>query len=225
MDIENHIFDKIIDCPVCAQKFSTKAVKVNSPRIASRDSDFFINYSVVSPYLYEVWICNHCGYAAMKSDFDKIKNFQKELVIKKITTKWRSRVYPEIFTEKIAIERYKLALINSIEIERPKSTQGMLLLKIAWMYRILKDEKSELSALESALDCFLEAYSNENFPVYGMQKDSFTYLIGELNRRLNRSSEALKWYSTVITTIGASQRIKEMARDGKDKIKSTTTSA
>lgn len=218
-DIQNHIFDRSIDCPVCGQSFKTKAVKVNSPRVVSRDSDFFIRYSVVNPYLYDVWICNSCGYAAMKSDFEKIKNYQKELVLKNISKKWRGREYPDIYTEHTAIERYKLALINSMHIESSSSTKAMILLKLAWMYRSLDDEAKELDALRSSLNAFMDTYTNESFPVYGLHRDSFTYLIGEINRRLNNNEEALRWYSNVITTVGASQKVKEMARDGKDKIK------
>lgn len=220
MNITDHIFDKKIECPVCRQNFNTKAVKVNSPRVSSKDSDFFIRYSVVNPYFYDVWICNSCGYAAMKSDFNKIKSYQRELVLKNISIKWRGRVYPEIYTEDTAIERYKLALINAIAIERSSGTKAMILLKIAWMYRLLGNEKNELEALDNSLKSFLDAYTNEHFPIYGLHKDSFTYLVGEIYRRLNKNEDALRWYSNVITTIGASQKVKEMARDGKDKIKS-----
>lgn len=44
------------------------------------------------------------------------------------------------------------------------------------------------------------------------------YLIGELNRRIGENTIALRWFSEVITSIGAPQKVKEMARDSKDKI-------
>ena len=69
---------RYVKCPICGKTFKTKAVKVNSPRIISKDSDFFIRYSVVNPYFYDVWICNSCGYAAMKSDFLKVKSYEKD---------------------------------------------------------------------------------------------------------------------------------------------------
>ncbi|MDZ5001229.1 DUF2225 domain-containing protein, partial [Clostridium perfringens] len=40
-----------------------------------------------------------------------------------------------------------------------------------------------------------------------------------LYRRISEDTLALKWFSEVITSIGAPQKIKEMARDGKDKIR------
>ena len=45
------------------------------------------------------------------------------------------------------------------------------------------------------------------------------FLIGEINRRIGEEKLALRWFSEVVTSINAPQKIKEMARDGKDKIR------
>lgn len=220
--MNEHIYEKKVDCPVCGSKFTTYAVKVNSPRMLGQDSDFFINYGVINPYLYDVWICNRCGYTSMKADFAKIKTYQKDTIFLKITPKWTPREYPAELSIKQAIEKYKLALINSMVLERPSSSNGMICLKIAWMYRLLKDTTNELIYLEKALISLTDAYMKEDFPMYGMQRDSMTYLIGELNRKLNHFEEALKWYSKAITTAGASHKVKELARNGRDNIKNST---
>ncbi|MBD7910241.1 MULTISPECIES: DUF2225 domain-containing protein [Clostridium] len=218
-DVLKHTYDKEIVCPICENKFKVKIVKVNSPRITSKDSDFFIRYSVVNPYFYDVWMCNHCGYSSMKADFPKIKSFQKELVLDGITKKWTPRVYPESLTVDNAIERYKLALVTSMIIEKPNSTKAMILLKLAWMYRLKKDVEKEMAFLKQSITAFLDAYSMEDFPIYGMQRDSISYLIGELYRRTNNEKEALTWYSKVFSTVGASQKLKDLARNGKDSLK------
>ena len=218
-DMEKHIFDKQVVCPVCQNKFKTKAIKVKSPRISSKDSDFFIRYYIANPYFYDVWICNSCGYAAMKVDFDKIKFYKKDLILKNITSKWKPRNYPDVLNEKLAIERYKLALLNAVVGEFNSSTKAMILLKIAWMYRLLEDINSENSYLSQSLELFKDAYSKEDFPIYGMQRESLMYLIGDLNRRLNNNEEELHWYSKALTTVGAPYKIKELARNGKNLIK------
>ena len=218
-EITKSLFDKNVCCPICGSNFSVKSVKVNAPRISSRDSDLFIRYSGVNPYFYDVWICNNCGYSAMKSDFFKVKNHEKELITKNITPKWKPKNFPEIIDAKVAIDRYKLALITATFAQKSFGTKAFILLKIAWMYRLLEDKNSELSFIKRSLDCFLEAYSKESFPIYGLQRDSLTYLIGDLYRQLGNDSNALSWYSKVITTVGASQRIKELARNGRDIIK------
>ena len=220
-DLLNHLFDKHITCPVCDSKFTTKSVKVKSPRIISKDSDFFIRYSVINPYFYDVWICNSCGYAAMKSDFEKIKSHKKAMVLSNVTTKWKPRDYPDILDEKLAIERYKLALLNAILIDLPHSTKAMISLKIAWIYRILDNSAQELLFLKQALDGFNQAYIFENFPIYGLQRDSLMYLLGDLSRRVGNSQEALLWYSKTIVGLNTSYKVKEMARAGKDLIKDT----
>ena len=128
LDVLEHTFDKAITCPVCSSKFKIKCVKSKSPRILSKDSDFFIRYKSINPYFYDVWICNSCGYSAMKVDFPKIKSYQKDLVLKNITSKWKPRIYPDIMTEELAIEKYKLALITALSMEIQNSTIGMILL-------------------------------------------------------------------------------------------------
>lgn len=218
-NILNHLFDKNIICPVCGAKFKTKCVKFKSPRIKAKDSDFFIRYSVINPYFYDVWICNSCGYTAIKSDFEKIKSYKKELVLNNITTKWKPRNYPDILDEKLAIERYKLALLNAMLIDLPHSTKAIILLRIAWMYRLLENDSHEKTFLKQALDEFNEAYISESFPMHGLQRDSLMYLLGELNRRLDNFQEALLWYSKTILGTNTSYKIKDLAHSGKDLIK------
>lgn len=218
-NILNHLFDKQVICPVCDSHFKTKTVKSKSPRVMAKDSDFFIRYSVANPYFYDVCICNSCGYAAMKSDFEKLKSHKRELVLSNVTPKWKPREYPDILDEKLAIERYKLALLNAVLIGLPDSTKAMISLKIAWMYRLLDDNTHEALFLKQALDGFNDAYINEIFPMYGLQRDSLMYLLGELNRKLGNYQNALLWYSKTIVSTNSSYKIKEMARIGKDSIK------
>ncbi|MBW6410824.1 DUF2225 domain-containing protein [Clostridium weizhouense] len=221
IEIKSHLFQKKVTCPVCNNVFNVNVVKINSPRIQSRDSDFFIRYSVANPYFYDVWICNDCGYAALKVDFNSLKKHQRDIVLTNIKPKWKPRVYPDIITETLAIERYKLALLNAIIIELNYSTKAMICLKISWMYRLLNMEKEELHFLNKALIALNNAYMNEGFPMYGLQRDSTMYLIGELNRRIGNYQEALIWYSKTITSLGSSYKIKELARNGRDIIKGT----
>lgn len=214
-----NIFFKQITCPVCNSIFKTPAIKVNAPRITSKDSDFFIRYLAENPYFYEVWLCPNCGYAALKTDFQKIRNFQSKLVKENITPKWVNREYPIPFNENVAIERYKLALLNSLVMESKSSTKAIICLKIAWMFRLLSDTINENNFLSQALIAFNDTYINEKLPVYGLDRFSIMFLIGELNRRIGEDTTSLRWFSEVITSIGAPQKIKEMARDGKDKIR------
>lgn len=213
------LYDKTITCPVCGTELKIRAVKNSSYRILKRDSDLFNYYSKINPYFYDVWLCNHCGYAAMKVDFPKLRDFQKDLIKKNISSKWHSKTYPIIYDVNIAIERYKIALLNYTIIDSEASKKAMTCLKIAWMYRILEDTEHEKLFLSSALEGFSKAYTNEKSPIYGMDKFTLMYLIGELYRRIDEPDKALLWFSNVITTPGVDQKLKEKARDQKDIIK------
>ena len=87
-------------------------------------------------------------------------------------------------------------------------------------YRKLLDNiEQEKVFLSQALDGFNNAYIYEVFPIYGLQRDSLMYLLGELNRKLGNYSEALQWFSKTIVSVNSSYKVKELARIGKDLIK------
>ena len=213
------LYDKEVTCPSCNHVFKARTVKTSAYRVLKKESDFFIIYSTINPYFYDVWLCNVCGYTSMKADFEKIKSSQIELIQNKISVKWHGKKYPEVYDLHIAIERYKLALLNYAVMDSKSSKKAMTCLKIAWMYRVDKKPESEQIFLAQALEGFNDAYFNESFPLYGMDKFTLMYLIGELNRRIHKFDEALKWFSSVITTPNISQRLKELARDQKDIIR------
>jgi uncharacterized protein (DUF2225 family) len=213
------LYDKEITCPSCNHVFNARAVKTSAYRVVKKESDFFTIYSSINPYFYDVWLCNVCGYASLKADFEKIKSSQIELVQNKLSVKWHGKKYPEVYDINIAIERYKLALLNYAVMDSKSSKKAMTCLKLAWMYRINEESENEQVFLTQALEGFSDAYFNESFPFYGMDRFTVMYLIGELNRRINNFDEALKWFSNIITTQNVSQKLKELARDQKDLIR------
>lgn len=222
IDINTLLYNKKVTCPVCSNEFIARAVKCSAPRIKSRDSDLFIRYYMVNPYFYDVWICDRCGYSALKADFDNIRPRQINNIHMKISNRWKSKYYPPIYDEKIAIERYKLALLNAVMGEFKDSTKAFICLKIAWMYRLLEKEEEERGFLEKALQGFLISYRKESTPIYGLDKYSLMYLIGELYRRTGDYENAKLWLGNVITSIGAPYRVKEKARDMREKIKESS---
>ena len=219
VDFKNFLYNANVTCPVCGNSFQAKAVKSSAYRRQKSDSDFFIRYSLINPYFYEIWICNACGYSAMKQDFEKIRDYQAELVRKKISPKWHGRLYSEVYDAEISIERYKLALLNSVIMETKTSRKALNCLRIAWIYRLQEDYNNEQLFLRQALEGFNEAYMQEDFPICSMDKYTVMYLIGELNRRTDSFDEANLWFSKLITTPNVPQKIKELAREQRDLIK------
>ncbi|AEB75213.1 DUF2225 domain-containing protein [Clostridium botulinum] len=216
----SHLYDKKIICPVCENEFTVKAIKTSSYKMKSRDSDFFIRYDLINPYFYDVWICNDCGYSAMKSDFLRIRSYQKDDITNNISSRWKGREYPIPYNVDTAIERYKLSLLNYFYMDARYSQKAMNCLKLAWMYRLKDDKENEQLYLIESLKGFKEAYLNEDFPIYGMKKFTVMYLIGELNRLTNNTKDALLWLGNVITSPMADRKIKDLARDQRDLLKS-----
>ena len=216
------LYSKEVTCPVCARVFKANTVKSSAYRMIKKDSDFFIRYSLINPYFYDVWVCNSCGYSAMKTDFYNIRGSEIEKVQMSITPKWKGRMYPEVYDVHVAIERYKLSLLNYVIINSKSSKKAINCIKLAWMYRLLETEEAsdmEQVFLTQALEGLSDAYYAESFPIYGMDKYSAMYLIGELNRRIGHTENSLVWFSNVITTPNVSKNLKELARDMKDLIK------
>jgi uncharacterized protein len=213
------LYDREICCPVCGNNFKARSVKTSAARVVKKDSDFFIRHDVINPYFYDVWLCNICGYASMKIDFEKVRSHQIEKIKQGISFKWKGRQYPEIYDLNIAIERYKLSLLNYCVMEAKSSSKAMNCLKLAWMYRLEEDFQKESVFLGQALEGFSDAYYNEDFPLYGLDRFSTMYLIGELNRRIGNYEQSMVWFSKVITTPSVPQKLKDLARDQKDLIK------
>ncbi|SEF51745.1 hypothetical protein SAMN05660865_00413 [Caloramator fervidus] len=215
------LYDKTIDCPVCNTQFKTKTVKVGKARLISQDTDFMPIYENINPLFYDVIICPKCGYAAMVSYFNKIRQFQIELILNNITPKFKPKKYPDVYDVDIAIERYKFSLLNCAIKNAKSSEKAFNCLKIAWMYRLKKDTENELKFLELAYIGFKEALEKEPFPVCNMDQYTLMYLIGELARRIGKKDEALIWFGQVIIAKNARTKIKELAREQKDLIKSS----
>lgn len=216
------LYTKEVTCPACGHVFKAIAVKSSAYRMLKKDSDFFIRYSLINPYFYDVWSCNSCGYAAMKIDFNTLRGAEIDAIHKSITPKWKGRLYPEVYDVHVAIERYKLSLLNYVVTNAKSSKKAINCLKLAWMYRLIETEDAkemELVFLKQALEGLNDAYYSEDFPLYGMDKYSIMYLIGELHRRIGNHEDSLVWFSNVITTPNVKQSLKELARDMKDLIK------
>lgn len=214
------IFDRKVDCPVCIKQTTVKAVKSSGIRVISRESDFMTVYQDPNPLFYDVWLCSCCGYAALSSKFNTISDKQIKLVKENISAKWKfNKTYPAVYDIATAIETHQLALLNAVVMMSRDSEKAMICLRLGWLYRIKKDEQNERKFLLQALQGFSRALEKERFPVFGLDENSLEYLIGELYRRLGDNSNALLWFSRVLCSRQAKPKIKDMARDQKDRIR------
>ncbi|MCT4598565.1 MAG: DUF2225 domain-containing protein [Vallitalea sp.] len=233
--IKDILYDRKLICPVCGEDINIRSVKAGKAKLLSSDLDLRPKYDIITPYLYDVILCNCCGYAALSRFFSKITRTQASWIKNQISTAYKGRFYPEEYTFEMAIERYKLALLNSVVKKAKDSEKAYICLKLAWLYRSVSEEimtndnydkqklkennDYERAFVEKAYVGFVSAYEKESFPVCGMNEITVTYLIGELSRRLGKNDESLRWISKVIISKNANDRLKNKARDVKDLIK------
>jgi len=191
------LFTVKVDCLACDQKFHTSRVRPSFKRAVKRDADFCLHYKDPStnPDFYVVRVCPYCGFAFTE-------NFEKKLVVKnmgkvqeKVTRNWKYRDYGTERSMQDALFVYKLALYcGQLTDQKPRVMAG-LLHHIAWLYRYLEDEEQEKRFLEYALNEYVRVYETEKNPV---DNAKLLYLIGELNRRLKRYHEAVRYFTRVI---------------------------
>jgi uncharacterized protein (DUF2225 family) len=214
------IFDKKLTCPVCNRQITVRAVKSGSIRILSRDTDFMVYYQEPNPSFYDAILCTYCGYAALSTRFGIVSDKQAKLIKENISYKWNfNNTYPQVYDVNVAIELHQLALLNCVVKNGSFSEKAITCLRLAWLYRLKKDESNEKKFLFQAQQGFIKAFEKETFPIVGLDEPSVEYLIGELYRRLGDNKNAILWFSRVLGSKIAKPKIKDMARDQKDAIR------
>ena len=213
------VYERKVVCPVCNKDIRIKSVKTSGIRIVSRETDFMTIYNDPNPLFYDAWMCTCCGYTALQSRFNSINDKQIKLVKEKVTSKWSlKKAYPTVLTVDNAIEMHQMALLNAVTILARDSEKAMICLKLSWLYRLKNDEQNEKKFQYHSQLGFIKALEHERFPIFGLDETSLEYLIGEIYRRLGDNSNALLWFSRVLSSRQAKTKIKDMARNQKDAI-------
>jgi len=137
----------------------------------------------------------------------------------KVSPNHRYRDFEMPLSPADALTRYKMALACAQAINAKASQKAIICLKMAWVYRDAKDEKSELTLLRFAYNGLKEAFTTETFPLGAMDEPTAKYMIAELARRLGEYDEALRLVSDVVVATGIPGTLKERAQDLKDMIR------
>lgn len=237
---EDIIFDKTFTCPVCDSEFKTKQVKSGKVKLLNLDPDLRPVYQYMDPLKYDAIVCPKCGFSALNRFFKYVTGAQAQLIKKSISANFKGmKDTGPIFTYDDALARHKLALLNAIVKKSKTSERAYTCLKTAWILRgkaenlpqdtpdyqkMLKAlEMEELDFISKAYVGFDEAFSTESFPLCGMDESTMTLLMAELARRLGKYDESSRWISRVLISKEASERIKEKAREIKEKLKDQKT--
>lgn len=213
------MFNRQVACPACDTKISVPAVKNSALRLVKRDSDSLAYYKDINPLFYEVWQCNHCGYAALKTQFTRVLNQQQiDVINAKVSARWQGRTNPSIIDLDTALSRFKMALY-CMELCQPGDIElALIFLKLGWLLRLHGDEEREALCLRAAVNRFRNLYEIGDFPIAGMDEINLMYMMADLYHRSGDDTEAKLWLSRLMVRKDAKPVLKEKARDLKDLI-------
>ncbi len=209
--IEEILYDKAYVCPVCSNQFKAKAIRSGKNRLMTVDLDLRPVYDIVNPLIYEPIVCEKCGYSALTKNFNTLSTIQMRWIKEQICSNYKEHHFSSILTPQEAIHKYKLVLLNAVVKKAKDGEKAYICLKIAWLYRDLRDEENEKIFLEHALTGFLNAYNKDRFPIFELGELTVAYIIAELYRRFKEYDKALQWISCVILDRSVTLRLKTKA--------------
>lgn len=230
----DYLIDRTYTCPVCDAEFKSRTVKSHSVRQIGTDEDLRPKYQQLDSLKYEVIVCPHCGYGAHTRTFKNIYDSQKKMVRETITPGFHYSEPAGAYTYDDAIERYQIAFANAMAIKQIDSEKAYLCLRMGWTIRgkmeslnpqdpgyaedVKQCREDENEALKLALDGFIAARTKEQPPFAGMDQSILDFMISVLAIRFGRTDVASKLISSLISSMTTNPRIKERARELKDKL-------
>ena len=233
---ESLLFDKTHKCPVCDSEFNCKMVRTGKAKLVSQDMDLRPKYQGIDPLKYDAILCPVCGYASLNRYFNFVMSSQAKQIKEQISSTFKyTSENGKTYSYDEAITRHKMALLNTVVKRGKVSERAYTCLKLAWLFRgkrevMMQGEYSkeeakalyeeEKECLKNAHEGFVAAFSQEEFPMCGMDQYTVTFLVAELSRRIGEYEEAKRWVSKVLVARDANRRIKDKALALKESLQS-----
>ena len=236
---EEFLLDKSIRCPVCDNVFKTRMVKTGRVKRLEPDADLRPRFQYIDTNKYDVSSCPKCGYTAMNRYFSHLTTGQIKMIEEGVHRKFKPTASGKeesatSYTYEQAIERYKLALYNTMVKKGKASEKAYECLKISWLYRGWgedlevaepKDEakltecrKEDAAYYGQAYEGFMKAIASENFPMCGMEESTVNLLMANMAFRLEKYDIASRFVSMILTSHVASRPAKDRAMNLKEEI-------
>lgn len=235
------LLDKTVRCPVCDNVFRTRMVKTGRVKRMEPDADLRPRFQYIDTNKYDVTSCAKCGYTAMNRYFAHLSTGQIKMIEEGVRRKFKPQTTVqkkdapiEPYTYEQAIERYKLALYNTLVKKGKNSEKAYECLKLSWLYRGWAEElsaeepknadkiaackKEEDAYYAQAYDGFLKAIASESFPMCGMEESTVNLLIANMAYKLEKYDIASRFVSTILTSHAASRVAKDRAMNLKEQL-------
>ncbi|OQY08818.1 MAG: hypothetical protein B6I28_04145 [Fusobacteriia bacterium 4572_132] len=198
--MEKIIWKKDVICPACLTTFTTYNYKSKSLPIIKKEADFHEIYDVISPLMFDIWVCPECLYAAKRENFIKIEREELEKIAKD-KIKRKKMVKDKDFRKKrdyeLGILSYRLAVTCYKHRKFTNGFFGSIYLKAAWLARENEMIEEEKEFLESVIYYYEKALSNGEKIGGQLTELGLIYLLGEIYRRIGKLDKAAKYFMRV----------------------------
>ncbi len=234
---EDFILEKSVTCPLCDAPFKVKVVKNGKVKQIDTDDVLRPIFKEMDANKYNVTVCTICGYATLNNAFKPLPSAQAKLIKEKISSNFNGTSFysdEPIYSYDMAIERFKLALINSVVKKGKVSERANLCLRAGWVVRgkrvNLKPDDPKFKAKEmdclkqedeffkNALEGFVKATMTEDYPMCGMDESTVDFLITNLAIHFKKYDLASKTIARLLTSTTTNRRIKDKCYDLKEQV-------
>ena len=187
------------NCPICGK--STRVVKVKSRLVATQvDNDYCCHYRDFEPYRYHIWVCEHCGFAADEKTFlSVLPERHKNAVSKFLQEKKVHLIFNEERSVPDGLASLQLALYCAEAMNTSLARQAGMTLRMAWIYRMEKNQEKEREYMEKALQLYERSLYTERYPIDNLTDNMVMYLIGVTYSRLGNKEMASQFISRLIS--------------------------
>ena len=233
---DSFLLDKAVRCAVCDKVFKTKMIKSGRLKRLESDMDLRPRYEHIDTLKYSVISCPYCGYTAITRYFEHLSSMQVKMIKEKICVNFKpaDNVEPTLIDYDTAIERYKLALFNTIVKKGKNSEKAYTCLNLAWLLRgkresldakdpkmaeqIKECREQEEAFYAQAYEGFTKAVSTETYPMCGMDECTMDYLLATMAYHYKKYDVASKCIARILQSAAASKKMKDRAHELKERI-------
>ncbi|WP_394234488.1 DUF2225 domain-containing protein [Niallia oryzisoli] len=194
------LFDKKCDCPICGNHFTSKKIRSRFIKLVHTDTDLCPAYSPPenNPLLYHILVCPECGFSFSDDFSPYFPPGTKEEIQEKVCSGWTPHSFSDKRTIADAINTYKLAVYCALLKKEKHIILAGMYLRIAWLFRSLKDMEQEQRFMRLAIHEYEEAYSTQDYQGTQVSEIRVLYLLAELSYRTGSKKDAGKYFSKVI---------------------------
>ncbi|WP_075982761.1 DUF2225 domain-containing protein [Bacillus massilinigeriensis] len=211
------LYDKKCQCLLCKKPFTTKKVRSRYVKVLEYDTDFNPTYASdeTNPVFYYVNVCPHCGFSFTDEFAPYFPPGSKELIQEKVCKHWVPHDFGGNRTIQEAIKTYKLSVYCATLKKEKHIFIAGLYMRLAWLYRRLKNNDQENRFMKLACQEYMESYMEDDFKGTQVSDVRILYLIGDLSRRMSDFDQAVKYFSKVIEKQNQTveSKIVEMAKE------------